>query len=252
MDSLTAQCSPKLIYSWPPRGSVVVQRSSTEHVPVVYEAGDLVGGIARTENHRGFRFDIGGHRFFTKVCEVEQFWRETLGDDLIVVPRMSRIYYRGKFYSYPLKLHNALFNIGPYETFRIGISYLKWKLWPSREEDTFDNWVMNRFGGRLYMHFFRSYTEKVWGIPASTIRADWAAQRIQDLSLMKAVLNAITGANGATSLIERFHYPRLGPGMMWEKARDLVVADGGEVRMRSKVVRLRHDCSRVTAVDIEQ
>ena len=229
-----------------------LQRCSTEHVPVVYEAGDLVGGIARTESHRGFRFDIGGHRFFTKVPEVEQFWREMLGDDLIVVPRMSRIYYRGKFYSYPLKLYNALSNIGLYETFRIAMSYLKWKVWPSQEEETLDNWVMNRFGGRLYMHFFRSYTEKVWGIPASTIRADWAAQRIQDLSLMKAVLNAITGANTTTSLIERFLYPRLGPGMMWEKARDLVLADGGEVHMRSKVVRLRHDRSQVTAVDIEQ
>jgi protoporphyrinogen oxidase len=229
-----------------------LQRYSAEHIPVVYEAGELVGGIARTESHRGFRFDIGGHRFFTKVREVEQFWRETLGEDLIVVPRMSRIFYRGKFYSYPLKLYNALSNIGLYETFRIGMSYLKWKVWPSREEDTFDTWVMNRFGGRLYMHFFRSYTEKVWGVPASTIRADWAAQRIQNLSLTKAVLNAITGSNNTSSLIERFLYPRLGPGMMWEKARDLVLADGGEVHMRSKVVRLRHDGERVTAVEIEQ
>jgi protoporphyrinogen oxidase len=229
-----------------------LQRLSRRHTPVVYEAGSLVGGIARTESYKGFRFDIGGHRFFTKVKEVEDLWHEILPRDLIVVPRMSRIYYREKFYSYPLKVFNALANIGPYETVRILLSYFKWKVKPSQEEDTFEEWVMNRFGGRLYMHFFRSYTEKVWGIPPSTIRADWAAQRIQNLSLMKAVINAITGSNNTASLIEKFHYPRLGPGMMWEKARDLVIANHGEVHSQSRVVRVLHEGGRVTGLEVEQ
>lgn len=229
-----------------------LQRLSGSHKPVVLEAGQLVGGIARTESHKGFRFDIGGHRFFTKVGEVEKMWHDVMRDDFIVVPRMSRIFYRDKYYNYPLKVFNALSNIGIYEAVRIVMSYTKWRLSPSREEESFEQWVINRFGGRLYMHFFRSYTQKVWGIPPSSIRADWAAQRIQNLSLFKVVINAITGANDTASLIERFHYPRLGPGMMWEKVRDLVRADGGEVRMDSKVVRVLHEDGRVTAVEVEQ
>lgn len=229
-----------------------LQRLSQSHKPVVLEAGRLVGGIARTESHKGFRFDIGGHRFFTKVREVEEMWHEVMKEDFIVVPRMSRIYYRDKYYHYPLRVFNALSNIGVYEAFRIALSYAKWRVSPSREEESFEQWVINRFGGRLYMHFFRSYTQKVWGIPPSSIRADWAAQRIQNLSLIKVIINALTGANDTASLIERFHYPRLGPGMMWEKVRDLVRTAGGEVRMDSKVVRVLHDGGRVTAVEVEQ
>jgi protoporphyrinogen oxidase len=217
----------------------------------VLEADDLVGGIARTESYKGFRFDIGGHRFFTKVDEVEEMWHEVMKDDFIVVPRVSRIFYRDKFYAYPLKIFNALSNIGVYETARIMLSYAKWRVRPSKVEESFEQWVMNRFGGRLYMHFFRSYTEKVWGISPREIRADWAAQRIKNLSLPKAVINALTGANDTSSLIEEFHYPRLGPGMMWEKVRDLVRASGGEVRMNTKVVKVLRDDTRVTAVETE-
>ncbi|MEM8958875.1 MAG: NAD(P)-binding protein, partial [Pseudomonadota bacterium] len=191
-------------------------KSSAQHHVTVFESGALVGGIARTESHNGYRFDIGGHRFFTKVGEVEAMWQEVMGDDFITVPRQSRIYYRGRFFSYPLKLLNALSNIGVYESARIMASYLKWQVRPHPVEDNFEQWVINRFGGRLYMHFFRSYTEKVWGIPPTSIRADWAAQRIKNLSLIKAVWNAISGANDTTSLIEEFQYPRLGPGQMWE------------------------------------
>jgi protoporphyrinogen oxidase len=220
--------------------------------PLLFEAGSLVGGIARTESFKGFRFDIGGHRFFTKVEEVEQMWEEVMEDDFITVPRSSRIFYRGKYYDYPLKLLNALANIGVYEAGRIMLSYFKWQVRPSKVEDSFEQWVINRFGGRLYMHFFRSYTEKVWGIPPRQIRADWAAQRIRNLSLMKAVINAVTGTNDTASLIEEFQYPRLGPGMMWEKVRDLVVAHGSSIEMRTRTVRVLRDGNRVTAIETER
>lgn len=229
-----------------------LQKRSRRHVPLVIEAGDLVGGIARTESYKGFRFDIGGHRFFTKVGEVEQMWHEIMGHDFIVVSRKSRIYYRSKFYDYPLKIFNALQNIGVYESGRIMLSYAKWRMKPSKTEETFEQWVINRFGGRLYMHFFRSYTEKVWGISPQEIRADWAAQRIKNLSLWKAVVNAITGANSTTSLIEKFHYPRLGPGMMWEKVRDRIEAQGGEMRMRSRATRIQWDGRRVHGVEVTE
>jgi protoporphyrinogen oxidase len=218
--------------------------------PVVLEASDMVGGISRTVEHNGYRFDIGGHRFFTKVPEVERMWREVLGEDFITVPRLSRIYYRGRYYDYPLKLFNALGNIGAYEALRIIASYLKWQVRPHPVEETFEQWVINRFGGRLYMHFFRTYTEKVWGIPPDQIQADWAAQRIKNLSLAKALWNAVSGANDTTSLIEEFQYPRLGPGMMWEKTRDIVRARGGEVRLRAPVVRVNREGSRVVSVDL--
>ncbi|MGJ8585571.1 MAG: NAD(P)/FAD-dependent oxidoreductase [Marinosulfonomonas sp.] len=229
-----------------------LQKISENHRPLVFEGSNMVGGISRTETNNGYRFDIGGHRFFTKVGEVEEMWHEVLGDDFITVPRLSRIYYREKFFDYPLKFFNALSSIGPYEAVRIVISYFKWQLRPHREEQSFEEWVINRFGGRLYMHFFRSYTEKVWGIPAKEIRADWAAQRIKNLSLLKVVWNAISGANDTASLIEEFQYPRLGPGMMWEKVRDLVREHGGEVNMRSEVVKVNRKKEKVQSIDVRQ
>lgn len=228
-----------------------LQKRSSEHQPIVFEGSNMVGGIARTETHNGYRSDIGGHRFFTKVHEVEAMWDEVLGDDFITVPRLSRIYYREKFFDYPLKLFNALSSIGVYETARIGLSLLKWKIRPYKQEDSFEEWVVNRFGGRLYMHFFRSYTEKVWGINPKEIRADWAAQRIKNLSLFSAVWNAISGKNETTSLIEEFQYPRLGPGMMWEKTRDIVRQKGGEVRMNAMVTKVNRQGNRVLSVETQ-
>jgi len=216
---------------------------------VVLEASDLVGGISRTEQKNGNRFDIGGHRFFTKVPEVEAMWHEVMEDDFIEVDRLSRIFYREKFFSYPLKIFNALKNIGLYEAVRILFSYVRWRIRPSRKEDTFEQWVTNRFGQRLYMHFFQSYTRKVWGVDPSEIRSDWAAQRIQNLSLPKAVWNAISGANNTKTLIERFQYPRLGPGMMWERVRDLVREAGGAVHMRREVIGINRDGPRVISVE---
>lgn len=233
-------------------GAYELQRGDPSIRSVVLEAGDIVGGIARTESHRGYRFDIGGHRFFTKVGEVEQVWNEVMGDEFITVPRLSRIYYRDKFYDYPLKPMNALRNIGLYETFRIILSLVRYKLFPHRKEETFEQWVVNRFGYRLYSHFFKSYTEKVWGVPCTEIRADWAAQRIKNLSLFKAVWNAFTGSNDTTSLIEEFKYPRLGPGQMWEKMTALLEGNGAEVRMKAWVKRVIHKDMRVTGVEVCQ
>jgi protoporphyrinogen oxidase len=228
-----------------------LQKHSKAYHPVVFEESDQVGGISRTEMYKGYRYDIGGHRFFTKVKSVEALWKEVLPNDFLQRPRMSRIFYRNKYYDYPLKPLNALLNMGPYESMRIMLSYAKWKVRPSREEVTFEQWVTNRFGGRLFWHFFKSYTEKVWGIPCNEIRADWAAQRIKNLSLRKAIWNAFSGSNDTHSLIEKFDYPRLGPGMMWEAFRDRVEDKGGEVRMEQKVRRIFRDENKVRALEVE-
>jgi protoporphyrinogen oxidase len=227
-----------------------LQKRSDAYRPVIFEGGKLVGGIARTESHKGYRFDIGGHRFFTKVEEVSAMWDEVMGDEFITVARSSRIFYRGRFFDYPLKIFNALSNVGVYEAVRIVVSYIKWRVKPHPVEDTFEEWVINRFGGRLYMHFFRSYTEKVWGIPGTQIRADWAAQRIKNLSLVKAVWNAISGANDTVSLIEEFKYPRFGPGQMWERCVELLEDKGAVVHMQTKAVKLHRTGMRVTSIDV--
>ena len=227
-----------------------LQKHSANYHPVVFEESGQVGGIARTETYKGYRFDIGGHRFFTKVQQVEALWREVLPEEFLRRPRMSRIYYREKYYAYPLKIFNALFNMGPYESGRILLSYLKWRFRPHDEEVNFQQWVTNRFGGRLFWHFFKSYTEKVWGMPCTEIQADWAAQRIKNLSLRKAVWNAVSGANDTTSLIEEFDYPRLGPGMMWEAFSEAVVRQGGEVRMESSVTRVFRDDHAVQGIEV--
>ena len=157
---------------------------------VVLEADDMVGGISRTAQYKGFRFDIGGHRFFTKIAPVEALWHEILGDEFISVPRLSRIHYNGKFFDYPLKAANALSGLGVVNAVRIVLSYVWWHYKPYPVEENFEQWVTNRFGKRLFEIFFKTYTEKVWGLSCTEIRAEWAAQRIQGLSLAKAILNA--------------------------------------------------------------
>jgi protoporphyrinogen oxidase len=225
-------------------------------VPVVFEQSDRVGGISRTETYKGYRFDIGGHRFFTKVEEVQRFWQEILANDFIKVPRLSRIYYQGKFYDYPLSLWNALRNLGMINSVLILLSYLKAKL-RSRLKltpmpETFEEWVTDCFGERLYRTFFKTYTEKVWGIPCSQIQADWAAQRIQGMSLKRAVLNALLGSQNAKSLIKEFDYPLLGPGMMWERCQELIVERGGTVDLHTQVTRLERQGSRIISATIQQ
>jgi len=222
-----------------------------DHQVEVLEADATVGGISRTVVRNGWRFDIGGHRFFTKVGEVEALWRELLPDDLMLRPRMSRIFYDGKFYDYPLKATNALRNLGVWESLRCVASYGWARVRPPKDLSTFDGWVSARFGRRLYGTFFKTYTEKVWGVPADTLPADWAAQRIKNLSLAGAVVNALRPRRNQkeiVSLIEEFLYPRLGPGMMWEACRDRIVELGAEVQHGVRVVAVEHHDGLATAV----
>jgi protoporphyrinogen oxidase len=220
----------------------------------VLEGTDMVGGISQTARYKGYRFDIGGHRFFTKYEPVEKLWHEILGDEFIQVPRLSRIHYNGKYFDYPLKAANALSGLGIWNAIAIMASYVKAKVKPDPVEDNFEQWVSNRFGKRLYEIFFKTYTEKVWGIPCTEIRAEWAAQRIQNLSLAKAILNATSLNKRSTkikSLIDRFQYPRLGPGQMWEMCTERILEMGGEVLMRHKVEHLEHEAggsARIRAV----
>ncbi len=219
----------------------------------LFEADNIVGGISRTESYKGYRFDIGGHRFFTKSERVAAIWDEVAGADMITRTRISRIYFNGRFFSYPLQPKNALFGLGPVEAVRILLSYLKAQLDFNAPEASFEDWVTKRFGRRLFEIFFKSYTEKVWGMPCSEIDAEWAAQRIKNLDLLEALRNALFGARKGdvvTSLIEEFSYPRLGPGMMWEKFEDLVAQANIQTHLRHEVVQLNHDDNSITSVDI--
>ena len=215
----------------------------------VLESDDQVGGISRTVERDGWRFDIGGHRFFTKVERVEEFWHEVLPDeDFMLRPRKSRIYYQGKFYDYPLKASNALRNLGVIEAIRCVVSYAWARIRPPKRQDMYEGWLVARFGSRLYHHFFKTYTEKVWGHPPAEMPADWAAQRVKNLSLASAVINALLpkrNQKDITSLIEEFQYPRLGPGMMWERCQELVEDQGTKVVMNTRVMKLRHQGGQV-------
>jgi protoporphyrinogen oxidase len=237
-----------------PAGLTAAYLLSKEHVDVtVLEADDTVGGISRTAQYNGYRFDIGGHRFFTKIKPVEDLWYEILDKEFISVPRLSRIHYNGKYFDYPLKAKNALSGLGLWEAIRIVASYLRWHWRPNPVEENFEQWVTNRFGRRLYEVFFKTYTEKVWGVPCTEIRAEWAAQRIQGLSLAKAILSA-TALNRRSAdiktLINEFQYPRLGPGQMWEACRDRIVAMGNQVRLHHRVTALEYEEGRVRAVKV--
>ncbi len=219
---------------------------------VVLEQADKVGGISRTEVYKGYRFDIGGHRFFTKVGEVQQIWKEILGDEFIQVPRLSRIYYRGKFFDYPLSVVSTLKNLGIADSALSILSYLKSrlnsKLNPGPEAENLEDWVIERFGNRLYRTFFKSYTEKVWGIPCDKIQAEWAAQRIKGLSLKKAVVNAMFGSNDTKTLIKEFDYPIYGPGMMWERCEQILKEKDSPVHLETQVTRVEHDGKNVQRV----
>ncbi len=217
---------------------------------IVLESTSQVGGIARTEVRDGYRFDLGGHRFFTKVREVDDLWHEIMKEEFLKRPRQSRIYWRGKFLEYPLQGMDVIRKLGPIELTLCLLSYLWAAIKPKGREDTFEVWVSNRFGKRLYGHFFKSYSEKVWGVPADEIRAEWAAQRIKGLSFFAAAKSAFFGNRGnkIKSLISEFNYPRYGPGQMWEQMTEDIQAHGGEVRLNAPVTRLRFDGPRVVEV----
>lgn len=222
-------------------------------VTVIEKDERYVGGISRTVEVDGYRFDIGGHRFFSKSKEVVDLWNEILPDDFIQRPRMSRIYYEGKFYSYPLRAFEALFNLGIVRSALCMASYAKAKLLPNRNVRSFEDWTTNQFGWKLYSIFFKTYTEKVWGMPCDEMSADWAAQRIKGLSLGAAVVDGLKRSLGLNkkpndgmenkTLLETFRYPRLGPGMMWDAARDFVLAKGNEVLMGHSFKQLAQDAN---------
>jgi len=219
----------------------------------VLEADGIVGGISKTVEFEGYRFDLGGHRFYTKLEPVLKLWHEILGDELLTRPRMSRIYYRGRFFNYPLRAHDVFNGLGLVESVRCAASYFYWRRRLKHVvPQTFEDWVVGRFGRRLYEAFFRSYTEKVWGIPGSEIQAEWAAQRIQEFSFWHAVLGVLGIQRGdPKTLIEEFLYPRLGPGQMWETLADRVEDRGVPVLLNHRCVGISHDGGRVDSVVVE-
>ena len=217
---------------------------------IVLESTDQIGGLARTEVRDGYRFDLGGHRFFTKVKEVDELWHEIMKEEFLKRPRQSRIYWNDKFLEYPLQGMDVIKQLGPVELTRCMLSYLWAAIKPKGREDTFEQWVSNRFGKRLYQHFFKTYTEKLWGVPTDEIRAEWAAQRIKGLSFFSAARAAFFGNRGnkIKSLISEFNYPRYGPGQMWEQMAAEIREHGGEVRMNAPVTRLRIEDGKVLEV----
>ena len=239
---------------------------------IVFEADDIVGGLSRTVNHKGNRIDIGGHRFFSKSDWVMDWWREILppepamngslpGPSMMVRNRLSRIYFEGNFFAYPLKAGpETARKLGFLRVARMLASYARARALPRRPETSLEDFLINRFGRMLYETFFREYTEKVWGVPCSEISPEWGGQRIKGLSVTKAALHALKAPfrrvggvaqkGTSTSLIEQFLYPCLGPGQMWETVADAVRAGGGEIRLRRPVVGIRHEASQVTAVTV--
>src|SRR5579859_7020 len=207
---------------------------------IVLESSDQVGGIARTDVREGYRFDLGGHRFFTKVREVDDLWHEILAGEFLKRPRQSRIYWNHKFLEYPLQGMDVIRKLGPVDLTKALFSYLWAAIKPKGREDTFEEWVCNRFGRWLFNQFFKSYTEKVWGVSTAEIRSEWAAQRIKGLSFFAAAKSAFLGNRGneIKSLISEFNYPRYGPGQMWEQMTSDIRSQGGEVRLNSPVTRL--------------
>ncbi|MCU1273839.1 MAG: protoporphyrinogen oxidase [Bryobacterales bacterium] len=219
---------------------------------ILLERDSVVGGLARTVEHNGYRFDIGGHRFFTKIPSIEKIWKDVLGDDLLVRPRLSRIYYRSKFFRYPLEPLDAVLRLGPVEALRCLLSFMRARLSPSLPEDDFATWVSNRFGKRLFESFFEAYTEKVWGIPCSQIRAEWGEQRIRGLSLSTLIWESLRKVrqSGHTpkTLIREFYYPRLGPGMMWSRMQETIEGQGARIVLNAPVEEICWQPGRINAV----
>jgi protoporphyrinogen oxidase len=227
---------------------------------IVLEKDQTAGGIARTVNYKNYYFDIGGHRFFTKVKSVEDIWKEVLGEDLLRRNRLSRIYYNKKFFYYPLRPLNALLGLGIWNSILIFFSYLMAQLFPAKEEDTFEQWVSNRFGKRLFKTFFKTYTEKVWGISCNEISAEWAGQRVKGLSLITALKEAILKSqhsqkdkkNVIKTLIDEFDYPKFGPGMMWQAMVESIEKNGSQVCLGKAVEGIRWSGNKVEALEVKQ
>ena len=222
---------------------------------VVEKDPKYVGGLAKTIKFKGCRFDIGGHRFFSKNREIEDLWTEILGKEMLFKKRLSRILYKKKFFHYPLKPLNALANLGLWTSTAVCLSYVGSRLFPIKREKSLEDWVINRFGKKLYSIFFKTYTEKVWGIPCNKISPDWAAQRIKDISLKEVIIRAFLGkgrdAEVIKTLIDRFRYPKYGPGMFWEKVGQLIEKNGSKVLLGSEVISVNHDGKKVSSLTVE-
>ncbi|HEY8633549.1 MAG TPA: NAD(P)/FAD-dependent oxidoreductase, partial [Candidatus Dormibacteraeota bacterium] len=240
-----------------PAGLTAAYELMKHDVPVTIIEKDpsYVGGLARTVEHKGYRFDIGGHRFFSKNQEVEDLWTEILGPEMLTRDRLSRIYYQGKYFAYPLKAANALWNLGLIETIRCMASYARARLFPMPHPRSFEDWVRNQFGWRLYKIFFKTYTEKVWGISTTELSADWAAQRIKSLDMWLVIKSALLPHRKpsrrddiVTTLIDSFRYPRLGPGQMWERVATIAGEKGQPVIFGQAVDHIKHDRGRVRKV----
>jgi protoporphyrinogen oxidase len=249
---------PTVILGAGPAGLTAGYLLAKQGLPVVVlEAEDQVGGIAKTAVRDGYRFDLGGHRFFTKVKEVDDLWHEIMREDFLERPRMSRIYWRDrrgrtKFLDYPLRGPDVIKKLGPVDLTKALVSYLWAAIKPKGKEETYEQWVANRFGRWLFNEFFKSYTEKVWGVSTSEIRADWAAQRIKNLSFFSAAKSAFFGNKDdkVTSLISKFNYPRYGPGQMWETMTDDINRLGGQVLLNKRVTKLEFDGERCVRVHV--
>jgi protoporphyrinogen oxidase len=224
-------------------------------ITILEKDPNQVGGLARTVEHKGYRFDIGGHRFFSKNQEVEDLWTEILGDEMLTRGRLSRIYYRGRFFAYPIKAANALWNLGPLEALLCVASYARARLQPVKNPKSLEDWVRNQFGWRLYSIFFKTYTEKVWGISTKELSADWAAQRIKSLDLWLVLRSALLPRRRpshrgevVTTLIDQFRYPRRGPGQMWERVAEISREKKSPVLFGRSIESVKHDGGRVESV----
>lgn len=238
-----------------PAGLTAAYYLTKHRLPVVVlEQNNQVGGLARTIVYGGYRFDIGGHRFFTKNQQIHNLWLEILGKkNFLKVDRLSRIFYKGKFYSYPIKPFEALLNLGIFTSFKVLLSYFKAKIFPVEPEVSFENWVSNRFGRVLFKLFFKTYTEKIWGIPTNQLSSHWAAQRIRGLSLGKAVVNAFRPKSRnkkeiIRTLTRTFYYPPFGPGQMWQAAGDKIIEKGGKILLGERLVKLKHQKKRLVSL----
>ena len=234
-----------------PAGLTAAYELSNSGTPcVVLEQDAVVGGLARTIEYNGFRFDIGGHRFYTKVSLVQQIWHDVLGDDLLTCKRLSRIYYKSRFFHYPLEPFDAIRGLGVIEAFRCAFSFVRSQLFPTLPERDFATWVSNRFGRRLFETFFESFTEKVWGMQCRKIAAEWAAQRIQGLSLWSLLRDALFQRSDkqTKTLIKEFQYPRLGPGMLWSRMKEIVEQRGIPVILNAPVESVQWQEGRIVSV----
>lgn len=218
---------------------------------LLLEKDNQVGGISKTIKYKGFRFDLGGHRFFTKSEEVNRLWLKTLPKDFLIRPRLSRIYYRNKFFHYPVKPMNVLQGLGIKNSLAIILSYIHSKLTPYGQETTFEQWVSNRFGKKLFNTFFKTYTEKLWGLPCNQIHSDWASQRIKGLSLFSTLSNAlfpVTKKNDIKTLINQFRYPKYGPGMMYEKMAENISSAGGVILTQKRIIKIKSNGKKILSV----